>query len=89
MKTIEVYVSENKTTHPTKYGCVRVFLDNDYTYGYFINELYFFSLLNEEQQRKYSINNSYENTHFYVSVEVANAIVEHGSTVYKKIYFDN
>lgn len=88
-KTIELFVGENKSTKPTCFSCVRVFLGADYSYGYFINELLLFNLLTEEQQKKYCINNSYENTHFYISVEVANKIVDNGSTILRKYYFDN
>lgn len=87
MKTFELYVTENKTIKPLHFNCVRVFLDQNYDYGYFINELRLFNLLTSEQQVKYCTNNSYENTHFFVTVDIANKIVENGSTIYNKIYF--
>ena len=60
---------------------VRVFVDNDLHYGYFVPEHQLFALLSVEQQQDYLRSNT---SHLDVSPEVAQKIIDMGITPYAK-----
>lgn len=69
---------------------VRVFLQKDYTYGYWIAEDILFNLLTDEQKKQY-IGKDYQSGVFDVSFDTAKDILEKGETPYnkQKLYKDS
>lgn len=79
----KILVTENKSIGSlsnTDYS-VRVFVDHDMTYGYWVSEHTLFELLSAEQQKEYLRG---ADASFYVDTEVANKIIEIGHTPYAK-----
>lgn len=80
---MEIHVTEHKSIgklNPVA-TAVRVFVDRDYRYGYFVPEDKLFELLNEDQQAAYLQG---ESAQLDVPIEVAEKIVELGHTPYAK-----
>lgn len=80
---MELYVTEHKsvgTLNPWNTS-VRVFIDNDLRYGYFVPEHEMFALLTSEQQQAYLEGNS---ARLDVSKEVAQALIDMGHTIHAK-----
>ena len=50
-----ILITEGKSNNPEfSRGVVRVFINQDYDYGYFISENIIFQILNEEQRLSYN-----------------------------------
>ena len=80
---MKIQVTENKSTgtlNPIETS-VRVFVDNDYNYGYFVPEHTLFGLLTEEQQGVYLAS---DDVKLDVEIEVAEKIIEAGRTPFAK-----
>lgn len=58
---------------------VRVFVNNDYSYGYFVNEHQLFDLLSPAQQAQYLQEGT---AHLEVEPAVAQQIIDMGQTIY-------
>lgn len=80
---MDLKVTEHKHTGsmPLYKNLVRVFVDKDYDYGYFVDEHDLFALLSEEQQKIY-LAKSY--VQFDITPEVAQQIIDMGHTPYTK-----
>jgi len=82
---MQIHITEHKSTgslRPACFdNCVRVFVDRDYHYGYFINEHELFSKLTEQQQAEYLAADS--DVKFEVSQVQAQAIIDRGFSPYK------
>lgn len=76
---MELLVSENKGRIPSSFNCVRIFIQKDYTYGYFIVERELFDLLTVEQQKTYPDTN-----YFDITYGQAEKILASGSTPFRK-----
>ena len=81
---MKIQVTENKsvgTINP--YGaCVRVFVADDFHYGYFVHELSLYGLLSEDQQEKYLQTSSVT---LDVSADIAQKIIDMGQSPYGKL----
>jgi hypothetical protein len=53
MHTILVTENKSRAAPVSQHGMVRVFIDNDFHYGYFVPENEFFNQLNENGQAAY------------------------------------
>ena len=62
-------------------GKVRVFVDNDYHYGYFVDEPTLYAMLTEDQQKEYLQTSSVT---LDVPPQIAQQIIDIGLTPYKK-----
>lgn len=60
-------------------SCVRVFVDNDYSYGYFVDEHELFELLTPAQQAQYLAAST---ATLEVEPGVAQQIIDMGKTIY-------
>lgn len=80
---MKIEVTENKSRGALAPwdSLVRVFVDRDFSYGYFVRERRLFGLLTEAQQGVYLQGDSVS---LDVSVEVAQQIVDMGATPYCK-----
>lgn len=80
---IQVHFTEHKSVGklPAVDTMVRVFVDNDYTYGYFVREAAVVALLDEDQRKDYLAG---VEARLEVSVEVAQEIIDMGLTPYAK-----
>lgn len=77
---MELLVTEHKTTgtlHPLIRQVVRVFVDGDMDYGYFVDEVELLALLTPEQQEYYL---SRPDVTLDIKPEVAQAIIDIGVT---------
>lgn len=80
---MELCITEHKsvdTLNPWN-DSVRVFVDGDFNYGYFVREHRLFELLTTEQQGVYLQGTTAK---LDVSVAVAQAVVDMGATPFKK-----
>lgn len=80
---MEIYVSEHKsvgTLNPVETS-VRVFVDRDFDYGYFVPEHQLFELLTAEQQVVYLQG---ESAQLDVAPAVAQQLIDIGQTPYAK-----
>lgn len=80
---MKIQVTEHKSVgrlNPVE-SMVRVFVDNDFSYGYFVPEHALYELLTEEQQVAYLASSD---AHLDVPIEVAEKIVEIGHTPFAK-----
>ena len=80
---MKIHFTENKSigTKVSPYGMVRVFVDNDYNYGYFVHEEDVFGLLTESQKKEYLAGTE---ARLDVTPEVAQKIIDMGVTPYAK-----
>jgi hypothetical protein len=79
---MKIQITENKsqdTIRPN--NVVRVFVDWDYTYGYWIDEQLLFSMFTDAEQAQYLNGDGKMD----VSPVVAQAIIDHGTTPYSKL----
>lgn len=80
---MQIQVTEHKshgTLNPIP-SAVRVFVDRDYTYGYFVPEDKLYALLTPKQQAQYLAEDA---PTLDVSLEVAEQIIAVGYTIYAK-----
>jgi hypothetical protein len=80
---MELCITEHKsvdTLNPWN-DTVRVFVDGDFNYGYFVREHRLFELLTAEQQVTYLQGRTAK---LDVSIAVAQAVVDMGATPFKK-----
>lgn len=81
--TKKLYCTENKSCgSPIPNNLVRVFVNKDYNYGYWVDECRLFDLLTKEQKELYSQKEG--SVELDVGEEVAKKVIEIGLTPYKK-----
>lgn len=79
---VKLLVTENKSNgNPTPNNLVRVFVNGDYNYGYWVDESKLFDLLSEDQRTFYATK---ESPSLDITKEVANEIIRIGLTPYSK-----
>jgi len=80
---MEIHITEHKSKGALKLPdyAVRVFVDRDYGYGYFVYEHALFEMLSAEQQAQYLAS---DDVKLDVAVDVAQRIIDIGQTPYKK-----
>lgn len=80
-------VTENRTQNPNRfsYNTVRIFVDGDYTYGYWVSEKEIYDSLNEVQKKQYLTDNSYAGGKFEVDKATAQHLIDIGQTPYNKV----
>ena len=83
---VELLVTENRSPNLNRItsNTVRVFVDRDYTYGYWIAEDALLSLLTPDQVKQYFSDQSYVGGKFLISVDSAKKIIDKGNTPYSK-----
>lgn len=83
---IKIKVTEGKSVgalpHPLHIRTVRVFVNQDYTYGVFVNERSLLEMLTGEQVSEYL--NAGDSVDLDVSRDVAQAILNIGASPYTK-----
>lgn len=81
---MELLVTEYKNAYGNnrERNTVRVFLQRDYNYGYWIREDILFDLLDDEQKQQYV--NDTKSSDFDIAFEIASKILEYGKTPYTK-----
>lgn len=81
---ITIHISEHKSQgslRPSQINnSVRVFVDNDYSYGYFYPELELFNSLTPEQQKYYLESDSVK---LQVPASLAQKIIDEGTSILK------
>lgn len=80
---MDLHITENKSKGAQRPGArvVRVFVDNDYHYGYFIREDALFALLDDDQRQAYLQG---DEARLSVPPQVAQQIIDMGTTPYRK-----
>ncbi len=80
---MEIHVTEHKSRGALKVPdyAVRVFVDRDYGYGYFVSEHALFEMLTEAQQVQYLAT---DDVKLDVPIEFAQRIIDIGQTPYQK-----
>lgn len=80
---MKIEITEHKSVNQLRAPStqVRVFVDSDYHYGYFVDEHFLFGLLTPEQQANYLKGSSAK---LEVDAKVAQQIIDEGSTPYGK-----
>lgn len=80
---MEIHITEHKSKGALKVPdyAVRVFVDRDYGYGYFVSEHALFEMLSAEQQSQYLAS---DDVKLDVGVDVAQRIIDIGQTPYRK-----
>lgn len=80
---MEIHVTEHKSRGALKVPdyAVRVFIDRDYGYGYFVSEHALFEMLTDAQQAQYLAT---DDVKLDVPISVAQRIIAIGQTPYKK-----
>lgn len=80
---MEIHITEHKSTGALKVPeyAVRVFVDRDYGYGYFVAEHALLEMLSSEQQAQYLAS---DDVKLDVAVDVAQRIIDIGQTPYRK-----
>jgi hypothetical protein len=83
---IELLVTENRSNDAKWFHntVVRIFIDRDYSYGFWINEDVLYNLLTPEQQKQYLEDQSYSGGQFDVTFEVAQELIDKGNTPFNK-----
>lgn len=83
---IKLYVTEGKNHDPVKFylNSVRVFLNEDYEYGFWVDEGVLFDLLDIEQKRIYLSGNSENSRRYSVAKVTARELVLKGVSPYSK-----
>jgi hypothetical protein len=85
---IKLYVTEGKNHDPVKFymNSVRIFLNEDYGYGFWVDEDVLFDLLDTEQKRVYLSGNSEEARRYSVTKVTAGWLVSKGRSPYNKTH---
>jgi len=86
-KEIEILVTENRSVgHPgwVLRNVVRVFVNRDLSYGYWVPEDALIDLLSENQKIQYFNDSSYSGGKFIVPIDTAREIIRIGQTPYNK-----
>lgn len=83
METVEILITEGKSLREISKGLVRVFINNDYHYGFWVIEEIVYNRLSSEQQAEYFVCNK-----FNISKDAANFIIEYGQSPYKKNFIE-
>jgi hypothetical protein len=78
---MKILCTENKNLNPVSDNLVRVFVDGDYNYGYWVDEAQLFDMLTPDQKNDYVQKSQIE---LDVANEVAQKIIEIGLNPYKK-----
>ena len=78
---MKILCAENKNLNPVSGNLVRVFVDGDYNYGYWVDEAQLFDMLTTDQKNDYVQKSQIE---LDVANEVAQKIIEIGLNPYKK-----
>lgn len=80
---MKIHITEHKSTGTLRpvSNAVRVFVDNDYHYGYFVPEDKLFALLDAEQQQAYLQG---DDVKLDVTPQVAQQVIDLGVTPYTK-----
>ncbi len=82
---MQIHISENKSVGNLRpvitKNCVRVFVDQDYHYGYFVDEHKLFSMLTESQKAEYLA--SPNDVKFDVAEKIARDIIDIGVSPFK------
>jgi len=78
---MKILYAENKNLNPVSGNLVRVFVDGDYSYGYWVDEIQLFDILTPDQKNDYTKKSQIE---LDVTNEVAQKIIEIGLSPYKK-----
>ena len=78
---MKILCTENKNLNPVSGNLVRVFVDGDYSYGYWVDEIQLFDILTPDQKNDYAKKSQIE---LDVTNEVAQKIIEIGLSPYKK-----
>jgi len=80
---MEIHVTEHKSRGALKVPdyAVRVFIDRDYGYGYFVSEHALFEMLTDAQQAQYLAT---DDVKLDVPISVAQRIIAIGQTPYTK-----
>lgn len=83
---MQLLVTEGRSVDQERFShnMVRVFVNNDLSYGYWVEEEFLFSLLSQEQQEQYLSDQSYSGGFFDIGTDVARKIVEAGITPFSK-----
>jgi len=83
----EILVTENHSYNPERFShnVVRVFVDHDFDYGYWVPEDKLYECFNDEQKKQYLADQSYTGGRFKVSKEIAQHIIDIGHTPFNKI----
>lgn len=83
---VHLLVSENRNTDPVRFfqNRIRVFIGDDYAYGFWVDEDRLFSLLGDEQKRFYLTEKRGKPLEFVLEVEIVRKIVETGFVVHRK-----
>lgn len=83
---MKIHISEHKSIgewcSSLVGNAVRVFVDQDYQYGYFVDEHQLFGLLREDQKVEYL--QAVDGIKFDVMPQLAQAIIDIGATPYSK-----
>lgn len=83
---MRLHVTENKSVDFfVKFNTVRVFVDNDYTYGYWISEeklAAHLGLTDPDKAKAYLAKSEFKTD---VSIDIAKKIVEDGATPFEKV----
>ena len=81
---MQIHVTEHKsngTLNPLQGRLVRVFVDRDYRYGYFVDEHALFGMLSQDQQQQYLAT---ADVKLDVSVETAQRVIDIGVSPFPK-----
>lgn len=77
---MKILCGENKNFNPVPGNLVRVFVDGDYNYGYWVDEVKLFGMLTPDQKNDYTQKSSVE---LDVTNEIVKEIIEIGLNPYK------
>lgn len=82
---MELLVSEHRNAHGDfrQENTVRIFLQRNYDYGYWINEQIVWNVLSKEQQDQYILD-TYTSGIFDIDYETACTLLAFGKTPYNK-----
>jgi hypothetical protein len=84
--TMQLHVTEHKSTgprNPVPGRTVRVFVNRDYHYGYWVDEAALFALLTAEQQQAYLATDG--EIKLDVPEDIAQQAIDIGDTPYNKV----
>lgn len=83
----DILVTEGRSPHPEWYArsTVRVFVEGDYNYGYWVPEDKLYEKLDEAQKKQYREDQSYTGGKYKVTKETAQYFIDIGQTPFNKI----
>lgn len=84
----EILVTEHRSFDHTEWfanNVVRVFVDGDYSYGYWVPEDKLYELFDEAQRKQYREDHSSSGGKFMMGKEAAQHIIDIGQTPYNKM----